>query len=103
MLKSAIRTGRLLAASVLLLLSAAVANAQQVCVVHETVVANLAGQYDEQVTARGLFKGGKAVVELFVSKAGTWTVIVTGVNGRSCIVASGESWMQVPLLVGDPA
>ncbi len=103
MLKSAIRTGRLLAATVLLLLSAAVANAQQVCMVHGTAVAQLEAQYDEQVVARGLFENGKAVVELFVSKTGTWTVVVTGVNGRSCVVASGESWMQVPLLVGDPA
>jgi hypothetical protein len=43
------------------------------------------------------------MVELFVGKTGTWTVVVTDTQGRSCVVANGDGWTGVPLLAGDPA
>lgn len=103
MMKAPIRTIRILASVLVLLLSATVANAQRLCVLRDAAVAKLEGQYKEQVVGRGLAKGGRAMVELFVSNTGSWTVVVTDVNGRSCIVATGESWTPAPLLVGDPA
>ena len=97
------RTVRALAAVVALLLSAAPAYAQQVCVLHGTAIAQLASQYSEQVVGRGLVGNGKAVVEIFVSETGTWTTVVTDTDGRSCVVASGVSWTRVPQVVGDPS
>ncbi len=97
------RTLGALALAASMLFPIADARAQQLCVLHDSAVSKLADQYGEQVAARGLVAGGKAVAELFVSEAGTWTVVVTDVEGRSCIVASGRSWTPVPLLVGDPA
>ena len=101
-MKALSRTIRTLAAVVALLLSAAPAYAQQVCLLHGTAVAQLASQHSEQAIGRGLIGDGKAVVEIFVSEAGTWTAVVTDTQGRSCVVASGVSWTQLPQVVGDP-
>ena len=88
-----------------LLLSAGTADAQtqQVCALHDEAIAHLDDKFAEQVVGRGLVASGRAIVELFVSETGSWTVVVTDTAGKSCIVASGESWMETPLLVGDPA
>ncbi len=85
-----------------LLLSAQPANAQQVCALHEKVVLQLEKKFDEQVVGRGLTPNGKAMFEVFVSGSGSWTVLVSQPSGRSCVVAIGESWQRIPLLVGDP-
>ena len=43
----------------------------------------------------------KAVMEIFMSPQGTWTVLVTDTTGTSCIIATGEEWQEVPIaLVG---
>lgn len=85
-----------------LLLSAGGANAQQVCAARDSTVNQLEGRFDEHVVGRGLAESGKSMIELFVGENGSWTVVVTDTRGRSCLVASGVSWMQTPLLVGDP-
>ncbi|MEY4863786.1 MAG: hypothetical protein RLZ51_1881 [Pseudomonadota bacterium] len=36
-----------------------------------------------------------AVVEVYVSARGTWTVLVTGPEGISCIAATGTDWVFV--------
>ncbi len=79
------------------------ASAQVVCVTHEAATKQLEKQFDERVLGRGLANAGKAMFELFVSEKGSWTVVVSEPNGRSCILANGESWQQLPLLIGDPA
>ena len=86
-----------------LLLSAQPANAQQVCAPHEKATLQLEEKFDEQVVGRGLTPSGKAMFEVFVGESGSWTVLVSDPSGRSCVVASGESWQRIPLLVGDPA
>ncbi len=79
------------------------ASAQQACVTHEAAAKQLEKQFDEKVVGRGLGNSGKAMFELFLSEKGSWTVVVSEPSGRSCILASGESWQQMPLLIGDPA
>ncbi len=86
-----------------LLLLAQPANAQQVCAPREKAALHIEEKFDEQVVGRGLTPNGKAMVELFVSESGSWTVLVSDPRGRSCVVAIGESWQHIPLLVGDPA
>ncbi len=83
--------------------STGLASAQQACVTHEAATKQLEQQFDERVVGRGLANTGKAMFELFVSEKGSWTVVVSEPNGRSCILASGESWQQQSLLIGDPA
>lgn len=86
-----------------LLFDAGPAGAQQVCTTHEAATKQLGDRYGETVVGRGLSKTGTRMVEVFVSEKGTWTVVISEPNGRSCVLASGESWQQVPLLIGDPA
>ena len=78
------------------------ASAQRVCATHETATAQLEKQFNERVAGRGLANRGKAMVELFISEKGSWTVVVSDPNGRSCVLATGDNWQQVPINVGDP-
>lgn len=61
------------------------------CVDRSALVARLIEQYQERQFAFGLI-GNMAVMEIFVAKSGTWTIIVTDVSGTSCIVAAGNNW-----------
>ena len=61
------------------------------CNDHEVVVEQLAAKYGERVTAMGLNSAG-AVIEVFVSKAGSWTITVTMPDGPTCLVSAGEGW-----------
>ena len=65
---------------------------QRVCLPHDAAVEKLQGQFDERVSARGLANEGRAMVELFRSDTGSWTLIMTDVRGRSCVMATGEAW-----------
>ena len=85
------------------LMPAQPATAQPVCIPHEKAALKLQEQYDEQVVGRGLTPKGDAMFELFVSESGSWTVLVSQPSGQSCVVATGDSWQRIPLLVGDPA
>lgn len=79
------------------------ATAQQVCGPHEVAKDQLEKRFDEKVVGRGLANSGKQMFELFVSENGTWTVVVSQPRGLSCVLASGESWQHVPLVIGDPS
>ncbi len=78
-------------------------SAQQACVTREAATKQLEKQFNEKDVGRGLANAGKAMFELFVSEKGSWTVVVSEPNGRSCILACGESWQRLPPLIGDPA
>lgn len=66
------------------------------CAAHADVVRKLADRFGETRTSIGLHKDD-AVVEVFSSAAtGTWTIIVTGADGMSCLLAAGQRWEQFP-------
>ncbi len=102
-MKTLMKPSRLLWLVAALTLQTNFAEAQQLCLLREVAVTQLENRYDETVVGRGLVENGKAMVELFTSEAGTWTVVVTDTEGKSCVVASGESWMRLPPLAGDPS
>ena len=78
------------------------AAAQSVGKPHQQVVKVLRDRYDEAPAFIGLATGG-AVVEVFTSEDGsTWTIVMTLPNGLSSIIAAGESWESVKMLVGQP-
>ena len=62
------------------------------CAARETVVARLASRFGE--TRRGIGLGTKnRVVEIFASpESGSWTITVTLPDGRTCLLATGQSW-----------
>ncbi len=64
------------------------------CVPHKTAIDQLAKKFDEKVVGLGLGKNQKSVVELYVSTAGSWTILVTLTNGISCIAAAGQNWTE---------
>ena len=66
----------------------------QYCVEHRDLVAHLSEQFQERQFAFGLI-GQMAIMEVYVADSGSWTIIVTDLAGRSCIVAAGEHWENV--------
>ncbi len=60
----------------------------------------LGKKYSEAPVSMGLATNGN-VVEVFSAVDGSsWTLLMTMPDGRSCLVASGESWMSVTQISG---
>ena len=88
-------------ASVLSMLSLP-AMAQVVCSERGKFLERLATGYEESPVAMGLASNG-SVLEVLASDGGSWTIIVTTPTGKSCVVASGEAWEEVPFMLSAPA
>src|SRR5262245_47561763 len=71
--------------------SISVAPAQPPCGDHKELVAHLAEKDQERQYGYGTV-GNVAIMEIYVSETGTWTVIMTDPNGKSCIMAAGDGW-----------
>lgn len=67
---------------------------QPICMPREALVADLTGRWGETVAARGLSTASE-LLEIWTSPAGTWTAVVFGPSGTSCIVAEGQGWEAV--------
>ena len=63
------------------------------CLHHKEIVQQLSTKFKEKRRAFGLINS-RRMMEVYVSKAGTWTMVVTTANKISCVVATGESWEQ---------
>jgi len=63
------------------------------------LVADLEQQFSEQAMAVGQVDNN-AVVEIFVSDTGSWTILATGTDGKSCIVSAGEGFESTTLVRG---
>ena len=55
------------------------------------IIKLLDGKYQEGRRAIGLISG-QAVLEIYVSRAGTWTILASDTRGQSCVVSVGEGW-----------
>lgn len=76
------------------------AKAQPSCGPHDSLVGMIGDRFKESQAARGIANG--ALIELFVSQSGTWTMIATTGNGLSCIIAAGEGWEPIEIKPGQP-
>jgi hypothetical protein len=74
-----------------LLATASSAPAQNQCAARSELIKQLDAQYGEKPAAVGQVDQ-QSVIEVYVSDQGTWTILVTGTDGGSCILASGEGW-----------
>lgn len=81
--------------SVLALASSSPAQAVGLCGKRGDFVKALTDKYQESGKALGI-TGQVNLVEVFASKAGTWTILVTTPEGRTCIIAAGNSWEDLP-------
>ena len=59
------------------------------------MVRDLGQRFQERPLASGLVDEN-AVMEIFVSSAGTWTILATGTDGLSCVMAVGEGFDAAP-------
>ncbi len=69
------------------------------CGKREEIVQSLSQQFKEAPQAVGVVDQN-AVLEIFVSPAGTWTILATGTDGNSCLVSSGEGWDSKTMVAG---
>ncbi|MFC3641179.1 hypothetical protein [Aquibium oceanicum] len=63
----------------------------ELCGKRDSMVADLGQQFREQSLATGLVDEN-AMMEIFVSPSGTWTILATGTDGISCVLAVGEGF-----------
>ena len=68
--------------------------AETFCAKHDALATILDSKFGEQQTGAGL-AGKEAMVELYVSKNGTFTLVSTNTQGVSCIVGAGENWEKM--------
>jgi len=61
------------------------------CGKRDEIVAQLGSVFKEVPNGMGMIDQN-AVVEVFVSDTGTFTILASGTDGTSCILASGEGW-----------
>ena len=66
------------------------------CAEHSKIVEFLGSHYSETLLAVGLINEA-AVLEVYASERGSWTIVVTNVSGRSCVVFAGQNWEAVPV------
>ena len=85
------RSFKLAATAVLMMLLPLQAEAQIGCGARDVIVARLGQLFQEHQIGYGLV-GQAAVVEIYVSAAGTWTVLMTDAGGQTCIMGAGDSW-----------
>ena len=95
-------------AVVLISWGAVSAMAQMVCSERSKVVGSLESKYQETPVAIGVTPTG-GMVELLTTKDGlTWTILVSlpiagsGGKVRSCLIASGEGWRNLPPITLGP-
>lgn len=67
----------------------------RICGDRDAVLRTLDGKYAEKPASVGLANNG-TVVEVLTSEDGTWTIVMTAPNGRSCLLAAGEYWQTLP-------
>ena len=72
-----------------------------ICTDRSSLVEFLRKSHSEARIGLGLTTNGKGIVEVFVAPAGTWSLLVTTSDGRSCVIATGTDWSAVTHPVGD--
>ncbi len=71
------------------------AEATSLCGKRADFIKALADKYHEQSKAMGIV-GQTNLLEIFTAKSGTWTILMTAPQGKTCIIATGNSWEDLP-------
>ncbi|MBL4758311.1 MAG: hypothetical protein JKY32_11980 [Rhizobiales bacterium] len=64
-----------------------------ICMYHENLVSFLSGRHNELPRALGLV-ADRGLMEVYVSPAGTWTIVMTTPTGVACVIAAGDTWEE---------
>jgi len=76
----------------------AMAQQQMPCAERSALLGQLQEKFKESAQGVGM-TGNGAVMELMTSEAGSWSLVVTMPNGKSCLIATGDGWEQAPVKV----
>jgi len=90
-----------LATAAFVLVTSVAANAAA-CGNRKAVMEYLTKKYHEQPRAIGMVSSS-GVMEILVSKKGSWSILVTTATGRTCIVAAGNNWEEIRVKAEGPA
>ena len=85
-------------AAISLISTAGLAAAAPQCGDHDKIVDVLGHKYKETRRIMGVVNS-TAVMEMFMSAQGTWTMVITDTRGTACIAAAGQDWQDVPVAV----
>ena len=77
-----------------MILFAAPSFSQSLCGERAEIVKRLHSGFQEQRRSAGLATNGN-LVETFVSKSGSWTILFTKPGGPTCLIAAGENWQKI--------
>ncbi len=80
-----------LAAAAMLPVFSNAGSAAAPCGTRAEIVKKLSEEFKEAPQSVGVVNQD-AVVEVFVSENGSWTIIASGTDGKSCVLSSGEDW-----------
>ena len=70
------------------------ASAQTNCADRDSVISKLESGYGEAFAGGGL-QNAERIFEVWLSEdKGTWTILMTRADGKSCIMASGTNWRE---------
>ena len=87
--------GRLILCALLLLLPLPLAAASPIaevnCAPRDEMTQRLSHQYGARLAGQGI-RNLEMVMEVSTTPRGDWTLVQSYTDGRSCIVAMGESW-----------
>ncbi|MDF1720491.1 MAG: hypothetical protein P1U65_07445 [Minwuia sp.] len=64
----------------------------RICESRSTVLEQLSNRFSEAPVAMGLATNGSVLELLSSGEGSSWTIILTGADGISCVIATGESW-----------
>ena len=76
--------------------------ARPVCSDRTKFLNALSSIHPESPVAMGLATNG-SVVKVLASMTGSWTILVTWPDGRSCVAAVGEGWEELKTTTGPAA
>lgn len=73
-----------------------------ICGDHKNIKKILGERYSESQRAFGMVNQD-GLVEVYTSSGGSWSILMTSSNGRTCIIAAGKAWQEFEQAMLDPA
>jgi hypothetical protein len=78
------------------------ASAQSVCGNHTDILKILEESHSEKPRAIAISMDGK-LLEVMVSSAGSWSILLTRPDRQTCVAATGEGWESLPAVAREPS